>query len=429
MAEIISINGKCLVFGLTWITIANPKMEKAEIAAFLRKTKAKQVVRHCGSEIKYGLIRQGPELDESQRREPLLSAAMLFSDQRSKEVATENSLLIQRLDEQKVAVIVLLKGAPYLDMVLANSELDEQLAEIRNEGHAELVAYGNLHGYVAEKMTLEMLLCGNTSNCELHQFKNTAHGLQRYAVLLALLALAAGYALWEWVKVGQQKELSQKAADPALIYEASLQKLLASANFNADAALKTIWSVVRNREIEMAGWTLQSMRCTSAQCEERWQQGNGSYASLKQKVQSGQTISLQANNVTSIIQTPLDGKKTALHRADLPEKNALWADLISQQQRMKRIHPSLIFTPKAAKVIGQPGAALTSVTQVPVAASVPAGLIVVAGDMTVDAPIGFATEIIQRHLDHIMISEILIEAPGDVKNARIKIKGNYYAKS
>jgi len=431
VAEIISINGKCLVFGLTWVTIVNPKKEKAEIAALLKKAKAKLAVRQCGSEIKYGLVRHNPQWDVTPVREPLLSAALLFSIQVGPAAATENSLLIQRLSDRRVAVIVLLKGEPYLDLVLASSELDEQLAAIRNEGHAGLVAYGNVHGYVAQKMTPEMLADADPSHAELHNFKKTARGLRRHAVLLMSLLLVAGCALWAWCKNEQQQALARKERDPALMYEASVLNILATANFNAEAAWKTMWPVIRSREIEMAGWSLHSIRCKPTQCEEQWQQGNGSYAALKQKIKPPQTISLLANNVTSVIRMPLNGIKTALRKADLPEKNALWAELVSQQQRMKRINALLVFTPRAAKVIGQADGVDAAAPAVATATGprVPESLLVYAGEVTVVAPLGFASDIIQQHLHNIMISEILVEAPGDAMHARVQIKGNYYAKS
>ena len=429
MTEIIAINGKHLVFGLTWVTIADPRKERAEIAALLKTAKAKLVVRYCGSEIKYGLIRHSPELEGEPLREPMLSAAMLFSSQVKNAPPTENSLLIQRLNEKKVSVILLLRGAPYLDLVLANAELDEQLAALRNEGHAGLVAYGNLHGSVAEKMTPEMLACADSFQAELHKFQDTARSLRRYAVWLLLLVLLAGYAIWQGLKTAQRQESARKAHYPVLMYETAVQRILATASFNADAAWNTMWSVIRNREIEMAGWSLHSIRCKPTQCEEQWQQGNGSFAALQQRLQPGQTISLQANTVTSVIQIPLNGIKTALTRERLPEKNALWADLLGQQQRMKRINPLLVFTPKPAKVIGPAGAAPNPAGPNAVDSRVPANLLVYAGELTIAAPLGFASEIIRQHLGTIMISEILIDAPGDVRNARIQIKGNYYAKS
>jgi hypothetical protein len=223
--------------------------------------------------------------------------------------------------------------------------------------------------------------------------------------------------------------LARRASDPALLYQASVSKMLATANFNGQAAWETIWTFIRNREIEMAGWSLHSIRCKPTQCEELWQQGNGSYASLQQTISPPQTITLQANNVTSVIQTPLKGMKTALTRADLPEKNALWLELVSLQQRMKRISPLLVFVPKPPKVLGQANAALNPDLPPTADRPVPAELIVVSGEMSVVAPLGLASEIFRLHLAHIMISEVVVEAPGDVRQAKIQIKGNYYAKS
>ena len=424
MTDLLSVNGRNLFFGLAWVTITHAGKERKELSALVRKSQANYVVRHQGAEIKYGLLRHQPleEVGQDEAdQEPILAGALLFSNYVACDSHKENSVLILRIDENKVAMTVLLRGAPYLDMVVDDAELGAQLESLRNEGHKDLVLYGDVEGYAVEKITGRQLVSGKLSNATMHRYSDPAQKLLRIAAAIALLALLAGVAAWCWHHTVQQQALTDQTVDPAVLYEQNVCKILATANFDADAAYKTIWTVLQNREVERAGWSLKSVKCRPSQCEELWQQGKGSYAALKQHLHASQTLSLQPNNVTSVLQIALNGKKVLLERASLPSRATLWADLVSQQQRMKSIHPQLVFAPKSAELRG--------LTPEMPAGSVPVGSAVYSGDMTVSAPLGLAADIFRHHLDHIMISEISLEAPADVKNARVQIKGNYYAKN
>ena len=197
--------------------------------------------------------------------------------------------------------------------------------------------------------------------------------------------------------------------------------LLSKAHFNGEAAYQAVWGVIKNRDVEVDGWSLKSIRCKVSQCEELWQKGHGNFSSFKRKLTGRQSLSLLTNEHTGLVSYPLEARATSLDRASLPKRADIWAELLAQQQKLQQIHPQLAFTPKAVEVRGLNPSLPAN--------SIPADHLIYAGEMTITAPLGFAAEVLLRQMENIMVNEVSIEALGDVRNARIQIKGHYYAKN
>lgn len=431
MADFIPVNGKLLAFGLTWVTISHPKNEFRERITLSRSVQAEYRVRYADKEIKYGLARQVNDYVGQQPKGTLLSAALLFSSYTTITSTSENSLLIYQIDEKKVAIIALLKGTPYLDVVVKFNELDSQLASLFQEGHADFNVYGNIPTYVRQSLSSSDLLSVSTSAHALVQFTDPIKRIRRMGIIVIVLGVIGSFGVWKMTKANHEaEEAAKNRIDPIQIYTENCQRLLASANFNGEAALNTIWQVIKKREINVAGWSLKNIKCTPTQCEELWQQKKnsfGNFALLRQRVHLPQTINLQANGENSVIHYPLTFPsvkvKTALVQSTLPQKEALWIELMSQQQRLKRINPALVFTPKSPKISG-----LNSNSNIPIMASyIPTNLRLYSGEITVSAPLGLATEIFQHHLRNVKIEEISINTFENIRNTSIQIKGTYYA--
>ncbi len=420
MAEFIPINGKLLVYGMTWAAVSNVKKESTESTSFSRTYQAEYRVRYAGKEIKYGLVKRVLDTVGAQQRGVLLSAACLFSTYVADARATQNSLLVHQIDDRNVAIIALLDGAPYVDVVVSLGELDSQLASLKQEGHAAFVTYGNLPSHVRHLVSLADLMSGDSKPSVLVRFTDPRKRIQRVGMAVLVVVLIGGSILW---KAEKEKRAADEAAkqviDPVQEYRQATQQILTKANFNGEAAFEAIWQVIKQREIDVAGWSLKKITCKPMQCEELWQQTNGSFIALRQHTQLPQKISLQANGETSVITYPLSGRKTALEHSALPKIEALWIDLLSQQQRLKRINPALVFAPKPARIIG--------LSPTITASNIPADLLVYSGEISVSAPLGLAGEIFQHQLHHVTVNEVSIENIADIHRASINIKGTYYA--
>lgn len=423
MAEFVPINGKLLAFGLTWVTISHPKKEASERISLARAGQAEYVARYSGKvgrEIKYGLAKRVIEEIGDQPKGSILSAALLFSEHIGSKTSSENSLLVFQIDEKNVAIIALLKGAPYLDLVVKMGDLDNQLASLYQEGHAAFALYSNLAAYSVNVISSNDLLEGNTKLAALARFTDPFKKALRIGMIVCAIGVVAGLANWKITKNKREAQTAtQNVVDPIQVYMENRQRLLANASFNGEVAAQVMWDVIKKREVTNAGWSLKNITCTPQRCEEHWQQNNGSYPALRATVHAPQTVTLQQNSETSVITYPLTGKRTALDFTTLQKKDALWIDLISQQQRLKRINPALVFTPKPAELRG--------ITPTILVDSVPAEIRVYAGEITIHAPLGLASDLLQHHLNHVMINEIAIDTLSNVQTASVQIKGTYYA--
>jgi hypothetical protein len=237
----------------------------------------------------------------------------------------------------------------------------------------------------------------------------------------ALLALCAAGGAWKFAGLENRLTTQNKEVDPVVAYEENVRRLLAGAGLNGAAAHRGIWEIVKVREIESDGWSLKSIKCKPTQCEELWQKGHGNFSSFKRNIHAPQTVALAANGLSSVVNYPLAAQPSVLDRATLPTKAEAWAELIARQQRLRQIHPMLVLQVKNPELRGlEPPL---------VAGSIPPPAQIYAGELTLSAPLGLAADLLTLQMDNILINEVLIEALGDVRNAKIQIKGFYYAKN
>ena len=170
MPTMLPLNGKYLIYGLAWIDIVNPKKEFTERTAISRGSQIEYYVKYVGKKIKYGLARRVVETVGKQPKGKLLSAALLFSDHLHSVTSHENSVLVHQLNDTDVAIVALLKGEPYLDVVIKFTELDSQLASLYQEGHSTFVVYGNIPDYAQHIISANDLLSANISAAAMVRF-------------------------------------------------------------------------------------------------------------------------------------------------------------------------------------------------------------------------------------------------------------------
>ena len=58
MVDFIPINGKLLLYGLTWVTISHPKTYSPENIALFRSHQTQYVARYLGETMKVGLAKR-----------------------------------------------------------------------------------------------------------------------------------------------------------------------------------------------------------------------------------------------------------------------------------------------------------------------------------------------------------------------------------
>ncbi len=422
MTEFVPINGKILAYGLTWVTLSHPNRNSPENTALFRAQQTQYFATCPGSTLKVGLATRVIDTAQVPPKGHLLSAALLFVNHTVPVSASDNSLLIHQIDDKKVALIALLKGVPYLDVIISPGALDAQLASLYQEGHTPFVVYGNIPAHATVPLAIDDLLSADTGLATLVRFTDPMKLMRRIGSIAAVCLISGGVAVWKMHKTHQEAaQAARKMMDPVQAYQESTQHLLSLGRFNGSAAYGAIWSVISKREIELSGWSLKQLQCKPAECTETWKQGYGTLAQLTRRLQPGQTVQLQPDGETAAIKYSVTSHASASDPHSLPGKDRLWMELVAQQQRLKRIGINVVFTPKPPEVRGlTPGLTL---------GSIPPDMLLYAGDMTVTAPLGLAEDILQHHLPDITINDITLTNLDEVRHASLQIKGTYYARN
>jgi hypothetical protein len=134
-----------------------------------------------------------------------------------------------------------------------------------------------------------------------------------------------GYDYWKVQEARKKAALARKAPDPLLVYQQSVQALLAAPVWPASTALPSLLLEVRHHlpAYRRAGWVVDAVRCeaASAICAYSWRRENGTMASFRD--------SLGTQNWASVdygVQAITTTQKVALQAASLPERSS-WLDL------------------------------------------------------------------------------------------------------
>jgi len=421
MTEILNAGEKLLVFGLTWVSLQPSQKRFSQLALLIQNAGSKHYARYAGEVVKIGLLKCKSAVPADTRQGDMLAAAILFSNYIKQSRAPQNSILIHQFSDTQLGLVVLLRGMPYLDIVIEVDELENQINAVNSELHENFALYGNYAGSNCKTLTAETLMSGGCDAAALKTVANPWKKIKRISALAALLAVVSGGVAWKWDLIGKNPTAEKKPVDPLIAYEENIRQLLSRARFNGESAYQAVWGVIKNREVEVDGWSLKSIQCKPSQCDERWQKGHGSFSAFRSRLNRTQTLSPLTDGLTVLVSYPLKAGGTALERASLPKKSDIWAELLTQQQKLKQIHPQLSFTPKTVQVRGLNPPLLAN--------SIPPDNLVYAGEMTITAPLGFAAEVLLHQMENIMVNEVELDSLGDVRNARIQIKGHYYAKN
>lgn len=413
MSTYLAADGYSLAYGLNWASIANSKREASEMRAFARSVHAEYKVRWDGTQgVKYAFARSAPSVGGRK----ILSAAILFA---SVVPRGQNSLLVYQIDRRQTAIIALLAGEQYLDLVVDSATAEDKIRALDEEGHGAYVAYGNHPAYSdCEAMSPADLLAGDKSAASLGKFVDPRKTIKTVAIALTAIGVVGASTLWHIEKKKREaEELRKKQIDPVAAYTGEVKRMLAGAGFNGKAASSAIWDVIKSRSADVGGWTLQKVECQPTQCKETWLQRDGDIMSFNSAIKGPHNVTFSAGSPNLFNTFAVEGKRSALAQESLPKSADFWPAAITQQQRLRRI--GIEYVPTAAAISGlSAGVASTSI---------PSNLIVLRGTLTITAPIGFANDILLHYVPMNMRVETLsIDLAGDLKAMKIIIKGYYY---
>lgn len=419
MAVTIEVEDQHIVYGLMWGEVQDPKKENAEVNAMAKlmhgayKTKLQtKTATH------YGFAEEGHSLAKLVKRGRAHSAVALFANHSD---ATENSLLLHKVQDKKVAIVALVKGVYYLDVVVARNAVLDRVETLKNETNVAYVVYGDCADLVPESIALtpDELLRGDVKRALLKKHTDSS---SRKAIILALIVLGLGYGGLEWhkkeVKRQEMEELARNQVDPVQLYKTELANVLPTILFTRNDMLTQLMPSVGKTETSHEGWRLLSVSCfKNGQCHEKWKRASGNNLSFMQG-HSHSVIFGPDDTATRVVVSNV--KPTILNVSNLPEQAVFTVQISSMLQDLVPL-----------KVIGKvENSGLLGLPAGVTPANIPKGIGLASGKFEVGGPVGLLYELAQALPENITTDEISVSIPdGNEQDAKFLIKGSYYVKN
>lgn len=426
MAVFMEAMGVRIAFGLIWKQV-DEKHERSQLAALLLKHRAQYQIRWAGGQsVRYGVASQGKSTADSRNKTAVLSGAVLFASQVGK---GQNALLVTPIDTKasKYAVVALVDGAPYLDLVLAANHVRERVESLKQEGHGPYRQYGSHPDFVeaAEWNTAKVFeaFAGQATMSKAVIRRPLGKQLAIGAVMLAAVA---GTYTWDHLERErvEREEAEQMVLDPVAAYKASLQQALARVSIPGAAAFDGFWGPLAERQTTPAGGAIEKIVCNRTACVEDWSRLSGTNDDLIAQLPQGARYELGAGKLkddTIRVIRDFKVRPTTIDPNTLPARNEFVMRYTSQSQRRTFVREltgeyELKHTLETAKVLGN-------------ASGVPGALIVSSGTFEVTGPVGLMKETLTDLAENMSVDEISLDTAGGVVGAKFTVKGVYYVKN
>jgi hypothetical protein len=422
MASFIDSGGVRVAFGLAWRVVKNPRNEAAVAAALTKEYEADYRVRWSAQgEIKYGVARIG----RAPAKAAVLAAAVLFA---SKVPHEAHAVLVLPLDAEraKYAIIAVLGGSPHLDVVVPAKNVRERMETLRNEGHGDLIVYGDYPGASGSvPMSLRELVARRSDSAVMERVVQRQRVLTYALTSVALLAYL-GY-MYGWDNYIKPRFLgnSEQKIDPVAAYRQSLSALLATAGFSGADALKMIWKPLSRQEMFHGGWQAQGAACSASSCSLSWTRISGTNSSFVSVLPAGVSYQIQrdGNNIDTTFATQAAPRR--LDESALPRKNEFMLALGSRAQQLQ-FSTELVGPYGVKHTISEPAAA--GLPPAVAASQIPVAMLVSKGGYTISAPLGFVEELLATLPKNMSVEEVSIDVRGGADTASFTVKGSFYVK-
>jgi hypothetical protein len=434
MAVLIETQDACLAFGLVWRAVEQ-KTERREAAAFLRRHNAAHRLRwNQHGHLRYGVIRSlkaGAPLDTGSKL-PLLSAAALFA---ARVGAHTNALFFFPADPRhdKHALIAVVDGMPWLDVLVPSNLLRERIESLKEEGHGDFAEYGQHPDFPhAVEWSLAELLTAPRGLALMTKIAQRNPLVLKGVVLLGAVMVSGGLSAWDYYDREQKKQeeaAGVPSVDAGAEYRKSVDKLMVTAGFSGSAALQAFWTPLADRSPEMAGWSAMRITCTRQSCVEEWARRGGTNAQLIEQLPAGMRYEFKlgkdGGDMMLLSRTP-SLAITPMKPQSLPAREAFWLKETSRMQ-------SLQFS---SDLIGGYGvrftlapAQLAAVPSTINARLVPKHSAVAQGGFTIAGPLGLMQQSLLALNDNMSIDELGVDISEGAEGARFTVKGKYYVKN
>lgn len=415
MPAYLEVNSKILVFGVPWTTVEHSKKEEGAITKFCRAHEATHSVRVVTETyVAAGVISR----DSFKKDQTILSAAALFA---SVAPTDTNTILVFPISGTQTALIAIVNGLPYLDVVVPPEKVIQRIETLNKEGVGGFKFYGILPEYDEVGVcSSQELLGGVIKQSEFVKFKDKRN-LWIFALgFLAVCVMASGVVVWKKEQRRQQaEELKKKQIDHVAVYRNNISVLLASAKFTGADAYASIWNVIKSRQADIGGWTLTSVACTKTGCDESWTANGGNIRSFMGTSRLG--VVKPELNVKSLVNSiPITTKVDAISIESIPRKDEFLLNVGALEQSLSVLN--IIYKFEKSKVVG-----ISNGVEI---GKVPVEMQIFQGTFKASAPLGLAPELLNKYFpDNATLNSVKVTIGKTSQELKMDVTGVYYVRN
>jgi hypothetical protein len=425
MTAFVEIKGVRVAFGVVWKRI-DPKKAKAEVAALVRRHRAAYQINLTEY---VGVAPQPRKGAEPKQKESVVSGAAMFASCMAGK--NKNAVLVLPLDEKhsRYAFIALVDGAPYLDLVLASTNVGDRMESLKQEGHGSYAEFGSHPNFPAAQALSVADLLDKHAQRALMSKAVVRRPRNAVALRAALAALAVvGVYGWYYTDLQAEKEAAaqQVQVDPVAEYKNAIQAVLASPAPLGSDVYDAVWMPLAKQDTAVKGFEAQKVTCNRTGCAEDWKRNGGSNDVFIAQFPADTRFDFGLNGAVSLDKTVIlrehKSKVTPIVFASLPRREDFWVQLTSEAQKRK-YEPDLLgglqpisYALTAPKIVGN-------------SAGVPKALHLEMGTYQIDGPLALLRESLTTMHANMRVDEITVDISGGEKTAKFTVKGIFYVKN
>ncbi|MCC7684714.1 hypothetical protein [Janthinobacterium sp. FW305-128] len=440
----IIINNRRLIFGLSWMPAgkAHSKRDKND---FAKKRNANiSSGLDIGDKVVFGATRF-ITTEKNGKKQPAYSGAALFllwSGRHARDNASESTdsqaqyILVAELHDSKanirdeVSLVAISGGSIYRDILIKASDISRTLQEISNEIGSKEVG-GDIEIF-SNIDTHETLLPGSKFfeikellefDIKLAALKNITDkkAYAKTALVSITIFACAGYYFFDAYKTRKTEEENAVVTDPNIDYQKSLAQSLTKVGFSSSTASKEIWQKIGVIDLNRAGSFVRRIDCNKEQCKFKWVRSKfGLIKNFAEAKKPDEKLTIINQDTYETLKT----FKTDVVSVDFSKLKTADDFTISTNNREQKLealknHASITFKIEKPVAFGLPNGIQAS--------SLRANSIIRSGKISINFPLGLASEIINTIPNNIGITNISVILD-DYKKPLVEVKGEYFVK-
>lgn len=418
--HIVTVDGKQIVFGLSWVPLSGDVTEKKEVREHVREHDAAFLIKYAGEHsVVYGFLAK-ENIPEDVKKPQLLSAAVLLA---TKDGVNTRSIFIE-VETQYACLAIIDGGVPVPggDFYGPINEVQEIIRQVMDDATDIFTIYSNnteLYGDAVPLTLAELLVEGDNEHAKLVKVGAEIDG-KVIALAIITLVLGVGYFGYDYYRVDQARKAleasrNKPVLDPNKMYAEVLSKALLTAGLPGPQAAIYFSKITNGLEMYVAGWRLSEVNCVPEGCTYVWDISGGTNMTFMHAMGNrSYEFGTEGTQIKYFI--ALDARNEELMKAvNMPNFTEFTVTVGSFRQNVVRVGMQMSI--EAPVIFGDVTGIVVSAIKSPVR----------RGSYTIEGPQAVANDVLGRTPAYMTVNAYSVKIDG--VNPKFKIEGYYYVKN